>query len=186
MKLGADDANRLLALIGRLHDAGTTEEIAVTCREGLAHFVPADLYDLVVLAGGPPQDDRYLGTPGGYTAAEIEAVLAVGFEHPVVAHYVTHGDCGPCSVSDVLPLDRWRDTAFYALATGGFVRTTRSRRICPVVRQRVWPASRCHGPIVISTTASARFSDTCAVLSPWCCAVRSIARSARTRFPSTP
>ena len=115
MKLGADDANRLLALIGRLHDAGTTEEIAVTCREGLAHFVPADLYDLVVLAGGPPQDDRYLGTPGGYTAAEIEAVLAVGFEHPVVAHYVTHGDCGPCSVSDVLPLDRWRDTAFYAL-----------------------------------------------------------------------
>jgi DNA-binding CsgD family transcriptional regulator len=115
MKLDADDANRLLALIGCLHDARTTEEVAVVCREGLAHVVPADLYDLVVLAGGPPQDDRYLGTPGGYTAAEIRTVLAAGFEHPVVAHYVTHGDRGPCSVSDVLPLDRWRDTAFYAL-----------------------------------------------------------------------
>ena len=115
MKLGCDDANRLLALIGHLHDAATTAEIAVICREGLAHLVPADLYDLVVLAGGPPQDDRYLGTPGGYTAAEIEAVLAAGFEHPVVAPYVTHGDRGPCSISDVLPFDRWRDSAFYAL-----------------------------------------------------------------------
>ena len=32
-----------------------------------------------------------------------------------MAHYVSHGDHGPCSVSDLLPLDRWRDTAFYAL-----------------------------------------------------------------------
>ena len=115
MKLDADDANRLLALIGHLHDAGTIEEIAVVCREGLTPVVPADICDLVVLAGGAPQDDRYLGTPGGYTAAEIEAVLATAFEHPVVAHHATHGDCGPCSVSDFLPLDRWRDTAFYAL-----------------------------------------------------------------------
>lgn len=112
MKLGADDANRLLALIGHLHDAGTTEEIAAVCREGLTPIVPADICDLVVLA---PQDDRHIGTPGGYTAAEIEAVLAMAFEHPVVAHHATHGDCGPCSVSDFLPLDRWRDTAFYAL-----------------------------------------------------------------------
>ena len=115
MKLDADDANRLLALIGCLHDAGTTEEIAAVCREGLPPIVPADICDLVVLAGGAPQDDRYLGTPGGYTAAEIEAVLAMAFEHPVVAHHAKHGDCGPCSVSDLLPLDRWRDTAFYAL-----------------------------------------------------------------------
>jgi DNA-binding CsgD family transcriptional regulator len=114
MKLGADDANRLLALIGSLHEARTTDEIAVTCREGLGRLVPADLYDIVVLAGGP-QDDRYLGMPGGYTAAEIQAVLGAGFEHPVVAHYVKHGGRGLCSVSDVLPLDRWRDTAFYAL-----------------------------------------------------------------------
>jgi DNA-binding CsgD family transcriptional regulator len=33
-----------------------------------------------------------------------------------VAHYVSHGDHGPCSVSDVLSLDRWRDMAFYALS----------------------------------------------------------------------
>jgi DNA-binding CsgD family transcriptional regulator len=77
--------------------------------------VPADLYDIVVLADGAPQDDRYLGTPGGYAAAEIESVLAAGFEHPVVAYYVAHGDRAPCSVSDVLPLEGWRDTAFYAL-----------------------------------------------------------------------
>jgi DNA-binding CsgD family transcriptional regulator len=115
MKLGADDANRLLALIGGLHASMTAEEIAVTCREGLGRLVPADLYDIVVLAGGAPQDDRYLGTPGGYTAAEIGSVLAAGFEHPVVARYVSHGNHGQCSVSDLLPLDRWRDTAFYAL-----------------------------------------------------------------------
>jgi hypothetical protein len=116
MKLGADDANRLLALIGGLHEPRTIGEIAVACREGLGRLVPADLYDIVVLAGGAAQDDRYLGTPGGYTAAEKQAVLDVGFEHPVVAHYLSHGDHGPCSVSDVLPLDRWRDTAFYALS----------------------------------------------------------------------
>lgn len=115
MNLGADDANRLLALVGGLHDAGTTGEIAVACREGLQRLVPADICDLVVLGGAAPQDDRYLGTPGGYAAEEIKAVLAVAFEHPVVAHYATHDDCLPCSVSDLLPLDRWRDTAFYAL-----------------------------------------------------------------------
>jgi hypothetical protein len=80
MKLGSDDANRLLALIGHLHDAGTIEEIAVVCREGLTSIVPADICDLVVLAGGAPRDDRYIGTPGGYTAAEVEAVLATAFE----------------------------------------------------------------------------------------------------------
>ena len=116
MKLDADDANRLLSLIGNLHDAGTTGEIAVVCREGLAAAVPADICDLVVLAGGQPQEDRYFGTPDGYTADEIQAVLAAGFDHPVVARYVTHGDRGPCSVSDVLPLDRWRDTAYCIVA----------------------------------------------------------------------
>jgi DNA-binding CsgD family transcriptional regulator len=115
MNLAADDANRLLALIGGLHDAATTGEIAIVCREGLQRLVPADICDLVVLAGAEPRDDRYLGTPGGYTAEEIQAVLAVAFEHPVVAHHVSHGDRLTCSVSDLLPLDQWRDTAFYAL-----------------------------------------------------------------------
>jgi len=113
MRLGAEDANGLLHLIGALHHADSTEELAATCRAGLAALIPADTHDIVVVGSTTPGEDSYLGTPGGYNRAERDCAMRLGQDHPVVAHFARAGDCGPRRVSDLMSLGQWRETEFY-------------------------------------------------------------------------
>jgi len=113
MKLGVEDANALLRLIGEFHRAATPDELAAVCRHALRQLIPGDLHDIAVLGAAASEEDLYLGTPGGYTAKEKQIALATGFEHPVVAFYAQHGDQGARRISDLTPTDRYKDTSLY-------------------------------------------------------------------------
>jgi hypothetical protein len=83
MKLGADDANRLLALIGHLHDAGTIEEIAVVRRQG-----PTSCR---WIAGGPPPS-AVLGIRPATATTHVRNLLGkVGVESRLVAAMIAIG-----------------------------------------------------------------------------------------------
>jgi DNA-binding CsgD family transcriptional regulator len=113
MKLSAEDANSLLRLISELHHATTARELAELCRRFLGQLIPADLHDIVVLGAAAPEEDLYLGTPGGYTVEEMQIALRMAYEHPFMAFHETHGDRGPRRISDVTTTDRYRASAFY-------------------------------------------------------------------------
>jgi DNA-binding CsgD family transcriptional regulator len=148
MKLGAEDANALLRLIGELHRAATLAEI---CRHALGRLVPADLHDIVVVGGTVPDEDLYLGTPGGYSATEMRVALRTAYQHPVVAFFHARGDLGPRRISDVTTTERYRDSAFFAS----------QRRLGQVHEiDAMLPGVASHGMAGISVSRSARdFSD---------------------------
>ena len=118
MTLNARDANALLDLVAGLHAAESPEELARTCREGLARLVGFDLCDLAVVACPDPADEVYLATPGGYTPETIRDTVESCARHPVMSAALATGDGRARRISDVMGLTEWRNTAFYALANG--------------------------------------------------------------------
>lgn len=112
-------SRRLLDLANDLHEATTLDSLGEAFRSGVASLVPGDLHEIFVYGSGAPEDDVWLGSPGGYLPEERAVLLAYLNEtpeqHPVLQDYERHGDTGPRRVSEFLSVRAWRQREFYEL-----------------------------------------------------------------------
>jgi len=110
---------RLLDLANDLHEATSLKALGEAFRSGIAPLVPGDLHEIFVCGSGAPEDDVWLGSPGGYSPDERAVLLsylnATPEQHPVLEGYERHGDTGPRRVSEFLSVRAWRRREFYEL-----------------------------------------------------------------------
>ena len=110
---------RLLDLVNDLHEAASLEGLGEAFRRGVAPLVPGDLHEIFVYGSGSPEDDVWLGSPGGYKPEERAELLAYLDEtreqHPILEDYEQRGDTGPRRVSEFLSVRAWRRREFYEL-----------------------------------------------------------------------
>ncbi len=101
-----------------LYSANTRAELERATRETLQCLVPADLHEMMIVGAATPEDNLYITTPGSYTAAEFAYVQEHAVQHPVGAIAVEKGDVGPITVSQLMPLNTWREHEFYVESGG--------------------------------------------------------------------
>lgn len=113
MDVPTGDYRLLLSGLENIYAASRREELWRATQEVLQMLVSADLHEVMIVGSVERDQNLYISTPGGYTDSEFAYVQEHATTHPVAMLALEQGDMGPTTLSQLMPLNTWREHEFY-------------------------------------------------------------------------